>query len=102
MAEPIRTWEEFSARSDTLEQVLEGELDLATGEHALGEVKAQLTYLRACQQVLVARRRELSLADYREWRRRLRTMLHHTKQAHYHLLWVQEANLHLAVEDSKR
>ena len=100
MPEPIRTWEEYDARSDALEQLMDGELDLATCEQALGEIKAQLTYLRAYQQALEARKRELPLDSYREWRRRLRTMLRHLKQAHYHLLRVQEEHLHLAAEDS--
>lgn len=78
---------------------MNGNLDLGTCEQALGEINVQLTYLRSCQQVLEARKHELSLADYRLWHRRLRTLVQHTKAARYHLLQVQEGNLHPVIGD---
>jgi hypothetical protein len=98
MPEPIRTGEELCVRGDALEQQLEGELDLAAGEQALAEVKAQLAYLRHCQQVLEARKHELPLEAYRDLRPRLCRMRRYLKQAHYSLLRVQEENLYLMSE----
>jgi hypothetical protein len=97
MTEPIGSWDEFGARGEALEQEMDREpWDMRMCEHLLAELKAQLAYVRHCLQALERHRHDRPVEQYRDLRRRLRSMLRHLKGAHYEVLKVQEANLHLA------
>jgi hypothetical protein len=93
MTEPIHTHEEYRARMAALNQRAIKELDLATCEHAMGEIKAALAFCRRDLQELEANRREVPPVLYRTLHQLITVAIRLKKRTLHDLLRRQEVNL---------
>jgi hypothetical protein len=93
MTKPINSDEEYQARMAALPRGDITQLDLATCEHMMGEIKAALAYCRRALQDVEAHRREMPLALYRTLHQAITVAIQLKKRTLYDLLRRQEVNL---------
>jgi hypothetical protein len=101
MERPITSWEEYHQRMDAVTQLWRSNgpeprsEDLAAFEHIVAELKAALVYLRRCQPVLEAEKREMPVETYWAVRRYVKRAPRHLKLFRYYVLQTIELNLQL-------
>ncbi len=93
MTEPMRSYEEYRARIDTLPRCGEDYGDLATCECALAELKAGLAFWRAARQELDRLAAGMTWGQYCQDLARIHAYIQTLKSWRYGLLRLQVMNL---------